>query len=143
MAILIDGMPCGICGRAMSAREELVSFPPFVANEADPLFPFSDGVFHNDCFDAHPLSRVTRARLMEMQSHTDPKSRRCVVCQRLITDPDDFVSVGHLTDDTPSWLHALNYSCLHRSCIPLWSERTAVVTYLEEQLALGNWRGKA
>lgn len=56
-----------------STLSDAVVFPAFVANEADPLYIFSDAVIHSEAFESHPLAQQARARLEEARERTSPE----------------------------------------------------------------------
>lgn len=142
MAILVRGMKCQLCGRPLLDSDPVAMFSPFVVNEADPLFLFSDGAFHRDCFMKHPLAAKAEARHHEVVESRKPANRRCLICGDLITDPDDYLAFGHLTDDVTNPLHRLNYKHIHRSHMDRWLELPSVCDLAEKALASGEWKGK-
>src|SRR6266849_7238339 len=109
MALFYPGLPCSICGKPILEGQNKVMFSPFVSNEADPLFPFNDGVFHSECFQNHPLAHAAKTRYAEVRDKSKPENRRCPVCRQMITDPDDYLPIGHLTDDVSHPLYRFNY----------------------------------
>lgn len=141
MAIFVPGIRCSISGREISSAEEAVLFPAFVANEADPLYIFSDAVIHKEIFDTHPLSASANARLAEVACRALPANRRCRICKKLVENPDDFIGLGHLVAVEDHPLHEWNYACFHRSCLVGWSDRERLVGLLEALDKSGNWRG--
>jgi hypothetical protein len=143
MAILVYGVLCRLCGKPMLRGQDLVMFPPFVANEADPLLKFSDGAFHRECFLSDPLSGRAESRLAEIKERSNRADWVCPVCGKLINDPDDFFSLDHLTDDRLNPLHPLNYVKLHKSCLPRWLELKSTRILAEKQLESGAWAGGA
>jgi hypothetical protein len=143
MAIFIPGMRCALSGRTVASREELVAFPAFVANEADPLFVFSDAVIHIDAFRQHPLAEAAQARLEEGLQRTPPRNRRCLACANQILDVNDYVGVGHLTPDREQPLYRFNYAQFHRTCLSSWPGRANLVAALDLLEQSGTWRGGA
>ena len=54
MAILIPGQSiCRFCGLTLSSGQKTLSFPAFLPKD-HPLYPYSDGSFHLDCFKKWP-----------------------------------------------------------------------------------------
>lgn len=141
MAILIEKMKCGLCGNPIMKGESTVSFSSFISNEAAPLFHFSDSAFHRGCFEKHPSARAVEARYAEVREQNKPENRRCLVCRRIITNPDDFFFLGCLTDDSSNPLYRLNCAHLHRSCLSQWPDLPTVSAFAEKQLESGAWRG--
>jgi hypothetical protein len=66
-----------------------------------------------------------------------------VVCRDLITMPDDYLSLGWLTDDVQEPLHRFNDAHVHRSCSRRWPELSLAHAFAANQLASGTWKGKA
>jgi len=56
MALFMVGMRCSISGQPISSESDAVLFPPFIGNEADPLYIFNDAVVHANVFRSHPLA---------------------------------------------------------------------------------------
>jgi len=65
------------------------------------------------------------------------------VCSKLITNPDDYFTIGHLTDNSASPLYAYNYTQAHTSCLPRWAELRPVYKLVNELYLSGSWRGDA
>jgi hypothetical protein len=143
MAIFISGVPCRLCGEPMSSAQDVVMFGAFVANQAAPLLLFSDGSFHAACFQRHPLADAALARYQECQERISPSKRICIACERLITDPDDYLGVGHLVDDPAHPLNSLNYAHFHRTCLPRWPGVQGLLKELETLNVSGTWKGAA
>lgn len=141
MATFIPGIRCAISGRAIGSANEAVAFPPFIANEADPLHVFSDAVVHADVFRTHPLAAETQARLDEARRQTEPRNRRCLICGQLITDPDDYLGLGYLVADRMHPLHRFNYAHFHRSCLAKWPETNDLIAALDSFDTSGAWKG--
>jgi hypothetical protein len=144
MAIVIRGKSkCVLCGNLLRDGDEVVSFSPFVSNELDPLWKFSDAGFHVNCFHQDALSEKAQQRYEELRNHVGLGNRTCVVCKTEITDPDDYFAVGHLTDDREHPLYRYNYVQAHRSCLPQWSELSQLSGLIEDVQKSGAWRGQA
>lgn len=142
MAILILGKTkCPICNRILHGNQKIVSFPPFVGNELDPLHLFHDSAFHEECFRQHPLAETATLLLLEMRAKTAPTDRRCAVCLKPINEPDDYFSLGHLVSDRNHALFPFNYAQFHRSCLPIWPQRAYVGDLLGNLQESGKWKG--
>jgi hypothetical protein len=73
MALIILGKtPCPLCEQPIKETDELVSFPAFISNQLDPLFPFSDAAFHAACFHQHPLSAEAEVCYAETVKRAEP-----------------------------------------------------------------------
>lgn len=144
MAIVIGGKSkCLICGQTLETGQELVLFSPFVWNELDPLWKFSDAAMHETCFRSDALSQKAQERCDELWRHTPPHNYTCVVCGQAITQFDEYFSLGHLTENPADPLFAYNYTQAHRSHLPQWSELSHVLELLAALKASGTWRGRA
>lgn len=144
MAIIIRGKSkCMLCGRLLQQGQDIVSFSPFVGNELDPLWRFSDAAFHEACLREDGVAEEAQKRYEELKNRTAPGNRTCVVCKREITEPDDYFSLGHLTDDPGHLLYHYNYVQAHRSHLPEWPELTRLLKLLETFKQGGMWRGAA
>ncbi len=141
MALFIPGMQCVLSGRTITSVNEAVMFPPFVSNEADELFVFSDAVVHADIFREHPLASRAQARYEEFHERMAPANRLCVACGQRITDPDDYLCLGHLIADSTQALHRFNYAHFHRSCLSRWPELPVLICELKMLSATGAWKG--
>src|SRR4051812_796785 len=116
MAVVVNGTPCAICGRPITGQD-LMLFPPFVTNQNDALWPFSDNAFHTECLSRHPLRQRAQAQKTAFLRRTGPGMRKCAVCGLEIAQPDNYVPIGYLTDDPSDPLSAFNYLHLHRTCL--------------------------
>jgi hypothetical protein len=143
VALLIRGTTkCPLCELVIADGQRAVGFPAFVSNEADPLWKFSDGAFHEDCVRRDDLAIAAERRLQRIRENNQPGRRRCRVCQRSITDPEDYFPLGHLTDDAEHPLHRFNFLHLHRTCLGRWSELGLVAELASKQLESGEWKGE-
>jgi hypothetical protein len=143
MAIVIVGQtPCLLCGTLLAQGQRTVQFPPFVANEADPIWKFSDAAMHEECFRGDPLAAAAESRYRELRERGDPAKSRCHVCGNRITNPGGFFPFGYLTGDVSHRLYRLNYAVFHRSCLPRWSELASMRELATAQLKSGLWKGR-
>ena len=143
MATFIPGIRCAISGRSIGSASEAVMFPAFVANEADPLYIFSDAVIHADVFRTHPLAADAQSRFEEARQRTAPHNRQCFVCGQSITDPDNYVGLGYLVEPRSSSLGRFNYAHFHRSCLATWRGLPELIAELEKLDGSGAWKGEA
>ncbi len=141
MALYIPGMICALCGKPMNAGDDITGFSSFVANRKDPLFLFSDGVFHTACFQRHPLSDKAQRRWAETRSRIGPGGRICVVCHQAILNPDDYFTLGHLTDDPASPIYEFNFFQAHRRHLLVWEKYASMRSLVEEFQSSSAWDG--
>lgn len=140
MAIFVPGMICEICERPMTDAEGLIGFSPFVANPVDPLFMFSDGVFHRVCLERHPLGEDAMT-WHERVRRIKPAEGLCEVCHQRILSPDDYFGTGLVTRDEHDPLYAFNFIHLHRSHIASWPRLSDFANAMQEADDSGRWRG--
>lgn len=144
MAIIINGKTkCDFCGALIEDGQEATSFGHFINNERDPLAIFNDGAFHLHCFRNHPLADGAQKRSEEILQRLAPNNRVCVVCNERITNPDDYFTVWHLTNNPAAPLYDYNYTQAHASCLPDWGELRQVYKLLKDLQLSESWRGHA
>jgi hypothetical protein len=124
----------------MARDDRPAMFPPFVGNAKDPLFLFSDGVFHQQCFVIHPLARDVQARLSDLRERTGPGHRTCAVCSEEIRNADEYVGFGFIASE-PETVRRLNYLQFHRGHLRDWDELAAAHETLTVLLKSGDWEG--
>jgi len=141
MAIFVPGAICRICGARMTRNDEIVAFPPFVPNKRDPLYFFSDGVFHRRCFDNHPLSKQAAAFGSLAEERGLPQNRICIVCGETISNPDDYFSTGYITSDRKSPAFAFNYFQFHRRHFEEWGQASEFRRAIDSLTNSMGWDG--
>jgi hypothetical protein len=142
MAILLRGKTvCPLCGKTIVAGEGSVAFPAFVDNGLDPLQFFSDSAFHTACFLDNPLSNEVKARYAELKAKSPPSNIDCRICGRKISSPDEYVGLGHLTDDTSEPIHELNYAQFHRACLDTSPQLRRICSLIKGFRDSGKWKG--
>ena len=144
MAIIINGKTkCDLCGALIGDGQKATSFAHFISNERDPLAIFNDGAFHSYCFRNHPLADKAQKRSEEILQRLAPNNRICVVCNELITNPDDYFTVWHLTDIPAAPLYDYNYTQAHSSCLPQWADLRKVYALVKDLHLSESWGGQA
>lgn len=142
MALLVRGSTrCRICGEIIAEGDRATLFEPFLANERDPLFFFSDGAFHEACVDEHPDGAAARELAAEVRAKSEPDSRICVVCGEVIRDPDDYLGFGYFSGDIDVAASRFNFVHLHRSHIGRWQDLNVALEALENLLDSNEWEG--
>lgn len=140
MALMIRGKTtCGICGHIIELNDAAVMFPPLTCNELDPLMGFSDKAFHQRCFEEHPLKSKVIVRLFEIMTNSRPGHRKCINCGFEIIDPDDYLNLGHFSDDPTNPLHRFNFTQLHKSCIHNWTDAKSFLKLFQDSCATERW----
>ena len=141
MAIFTPGMICPICGKPMLQTDEVIMLPAFVPNKCDPLYFFSDGVFHRTCFAGHPLAEQATKYGNETREQHLPQNRVCMVCDQVITDPEDYFSAGYLTNDRVSPAFAFNYAQFHKRDFENWDRASEFRRVIAELVDSEAWDG--
>lgn len=131
MALSVPGMPCRLCGKAMAAASEIITFSPFVADRSDPLVVFSDAAVHAACFARHALAEEATKWHDEALRHGKPPLL-CAACGAPILDPDDYFGTGLVTRDASSPLYELNFVHLHKGHVRSW-ERFDLLCQLDRR----------
>lgn len=132
MAIFIEGMICSLCDKPMEKGSDLISFPQFVQNRKDSLFPFSDNVFHANCFKEHPLSEAAERILEIKDSKIIPGKYICDICNHKIIHPDEYLSLGLLTSNENNALYEFNFFQSHKSCFSKCGTKQKILELLKE-----------
>jgi len=139
MALLFRGKTqCSLCNNIIQPEDDVVAFSAFVSNVRDPLMIFYDAAFHAACFHRHPLAQRALQRVHEQQQRYD---KICVVCQQSIVHYSEYVTFGHLTDDTRHPLYPYNYLQFHRVHLPAFPDLRHIHTLLGELQSSGVWEG--
>ena len=142
MALLQVGLStCGICGRTIDSAQETVLFAAFVVNAADPVYRFSDGVFHRCCIEADVSGRRCLGLWEQFLASRGPSGRPCDACERPIVDFRDHLGFGVLSSIPDSPLFFLNFVQLHRSHVAEWDRIGGVVELLRDSYRDGELSG--
>jgi len=142
MALLFFGKTvCPLCARIIRDGESVFSFSPFVLDESDPCFFFSDKAFHLKCVEGNQIGGEAIQRFEEWKSKTGPGKRKCSVCELEITDPDNYLLIESLSVDSANALYGFNYTHLHKSCISNWPMKKAFVLAGKSAIESGQWKG--
>lgn len=121
--------------------QRLRTLPPLGGNRRDPIWPLSDGAFHEECFAAHPLADTVERLLALLAERSRPWPPDCAVCRVRIGSPDDHFTFGLLTCEPDDPLYALNYLQLHTGCLRQLPELRWVYERLSELQDSGAWDG--
>ncbi len=142
MSILIQGMPCPLCSLPIQKGQEVIGFPSFIPNRLDPLWVFNDGIFHSECLLKHSLADRVITRYEEFQKNSEPTHRQCEICKLEITNPDEYLGLGHLTDEESQEIHRYNYTNFHYSCLKHWNNKTHLYKLFEQLKHSKTWDDK-
>ncbi len=144
MALAIIGVSrCGVCEELVTSSDELVQFPPFVSNEADRLYFFSDSTFQQKIVENHELGAWAVSFLNEFESVSGPQGRLCAHCGFQILDFRDCFSIGVVSSSIASPLAFFNNVQLHVSHIRLWEHTLRCHAVFSEAIVTGELSGRA
>jgi hypothetical protein len=144
MPLLIRGATrCASCERPISTEDEARAFPEFVWNERDPLFRFSDAVFHSSCLANEPLASAATKRLKDALDRLGPSSHVCKQCGKHIRLSKENFTFPYLTEVDTSPLYEFNFVQLHKQCLTSWREVPRALALLRGLQNSGSWRGPA
>lgn len=141
MAIFVPGMPCPLCGMPVGRADEVIAFPPFIADRSDPLFLFSDAAMHATCFTQHRLAKEATEWHAEVRRRGLVSNSVCAACGNRILDPDDYFGTGLLARDPSNPLHEFNFVHLHRSHAGTWNRFDEFRRRMARADASGAWQG--
>lgn len=131
---------CAICGRIVVASEEFMLFPAFVMNKLDPMARFNDAIVHCACLEMDDAGAKAVSCRDEALARSSPSARICAVCEKVITEPDDYFGTGYLAPEfTP--IGRFNYIHLHRSHFPKWAYHEDFQSAIEEHVSSIAWEG--
>ena len=140
MAIFLEGMRCGLCGKAMYESDKLISFPAFVANPQDPIYPFSDATVHSTCLETYPSGQEALFQFDFIKSNFPIE---CMICGLSVNKPAEDTRAGflyleqevirlpHLVYSPLSSAYNYNFAVFHRKCLPGWPERETLRSAIE------------
>ena len=140
MAIVPPGSACALCARPLDGLPS-IAFDPFVPNRLDPLHVLSDAAVHRDCLMRDPALRGALQVTVTLDALRLPSARRCVVCGRPPTRPEEEFCTGYLSSRTGSLLESLNYVCLHREHFPDWVRAAALRAAVASEMGPRDWDG--
>jgi len=132
MAIFIQGMRCPLCGRPILAGESVKMFKSFVSDPDDPLFVFSDAALHFGCFYNDARASIAEKRYEAFSEANKAEARRCRISGVLIADPDDYLSLGYITDDPREPLYDYNWAHFSKRALRIWPQIGSLIEMLEE-----------
>lgn len=124
---------CRLCGETILDDEDVQVLADFTGDECDPLFSFSDRVFHASCFVRHPDAQ----RVLERERLFLSRDRTCVVCGGGEIGGDPRVDFWYYTDDPSSPLYRLQYRAIHVSHAPQIAQLAEAYSHLLELRSVG------
>jgi hypothetical protein len=136
-------MACKLCGNPITRAEDWRGFPPFVTNEADRLYEFSDSNLHIECFQRHPLAREAEHRLSLVRESSLLENRRSYISGKAITDHDDYIPMGYITANKSDPLYEFNLKHFSKSELKTWPKTTWLIEQLRRLASSGEFKGMA
>ena len=71
------------------------------------------------------------------------RTRKCVVCEQLITNPEEYLNLGFLTIDSKNPLFKYNFLEFHKQHFSQWSEKWEMQSQLRQQKDDKLWSGNS
>ena len=141
MAVVIIGKSeCHICGKVLESSEDIVLFPPFIANMLDPLYIFNDAGVHMRCLEKHPLGQQALLYRDKDISATRPENRICSIGKNKIENPDDYIFLGLLTSDENHPLYKFNFTTIDRRNLNKWKNKEEFISCTLKFKESGCWK---
>jgi hypothetical protein len=138
MAIFDRHTSCPICATPLGS-EEIVAFPPFVHNRADPSSIFDDAAVHRRCLEAHPLGAVVVRACEATVEQRTPGKARCAVCHEIVIH--DVFGLGYLSSDESNPLFRFNHLSFHPEHFIGWDHAERLIDELQRQTTTREWNG--
>lgn len=131
---------CGICGEVVEKTDPYVPFSAFIGNKLDPLYKFSDNIFHARCFEHDPFADEARSVQQQAIDSASKAGRVCRQCDLPLTNHINYWSVGYLCSHRVDATAAtFNFAQLHWTHIRDWDERSDLLDALRRLVANGVW----
>ncbi|ESQ80871.1 hypothetical protein [Asticcacaulis sp. YBE204] len=87
MAIIFAGKStCAICQNILLATDEILMFPAFIHDRADPFWDISDNAVHSTCFKQWPEAPAFRERFNQAWRQQVPHHLRLMQADGTIID---------------------------------------------------------
>jgi hypothetical protein len=125
--VLLGDTRCVVCDLPIDDSGDLVSFPPFVLSNIDPLSPFSDAAIHHHCVSTSLRAADAVRWSNAFLESNRPNNRVCAACGEVIRDWRDHLGFGFLTADESDPLNEFNFTHLHQSHVHEWTSSKDVV----------------
>ena len=137
--VILHSSICRLCGRVLRQGEEVTSFPAFAVSIADPHFDFPDDAFPTDCLTKANGGLGVVQRVEDWFANVGPGKRRCQVCGKEVTNPDDYILIDYLTNRESGPLSKYNYTHLHGSCVAQWQRLPEFTSLVRQAIAEAHW----
>lgn len=136
MALLIRGKTiCSLCSRTIDEDDEVFGVPPLISNQLDPLFRYSDGMFHLECANGNPeFEQVGELIALWEQRSANKVS---FLSGNPITSPDDFFAFPYLGAEDQ--FAELNFRVYSKDDLSEWTELPGIVEKLKELRNSNTW----
>ncbi|WP_395373536.1 hypothetical protein [Marinicella sp. W31] len=142
MAIFIEGKSvCNLCGKTIDDTIEF-SVPSIeIINELDHLNIFIDSTMHQHCINKDSRKKELLDLISQWIKNSGPGNRKCLVCSNEVTDPDNYFSIGYLTNNKESPLYKYNFLHFHKSHLKDWPEKNNFLSLLTNYRSKGLIKG--
>jgi hypothetical protein len=140
MAIFITGKSiCQICNKVLGKQDEIIAFPPFVANVKDAIRFCNDEAFHYKCLMEHPLGERAVELSDQFIFKKSPENRFCDIGRNPIPGPDSYILMPLLTSDESEELYAFNFMSIDKHNIKNWNDRERFIAIVKRFRSEGKW----
>jgi hypothetical protein len=100
----------------------------------------NDAVVHRGCLLRRPYGPRALAKLEDYERHRH-QLRTCRICGVPISDPDDYLSLGPLSDFPDEPLARFDWFQAHLHCLNDWEQTPDLVAVLEDVSRSAGWEG--
>ncbi len=129
---------CSICSKKM-CDTEMYSFPAFVPNLKDELSVFNDCLVHNSCLLNSGKGKKAIKLVNDFLFKIKPENRICIVDDKRIENPDDYIFIDLLSSKEDSDLYKYNFVTINRKNLKYWDEREKLIDLIFEIIKLNTW----
>jgi hypothetical protein len=136
MGLFIPDIPCLICQKPIGKDEEKICFSPFVINKVDPLWMFSDGVFHAKCIQNHPLG------IKALRLHDIFQAKISALHGEMNRTGLPQFNAGLIVSDEHDPLYKYNFIQINLGKVVDWSEREMLVNLLSQAIISKHIQGE-
>ena len=142
MVIVIMGTTeCRLCRQVLDEDDDIVCLPPIFFNRRHPAYEVSDAAVHRGCLLDRSYGAAALAKLAVFARRQE-QPKVCAVCGDPLRDPDDYFSIGPLSDHPDEPIARFDWFQAHLHCLPGWAGREDLVSTLEDTIESGTWDGE-
>ena len=141
MALYHNATLCAICAGPVGTGAK-VGFAPFVFNENDPLYTWSDSVVHRACLETHPSRELALRAKEALEGEGGVSGLPCVVCGHALGSMgSEWFVTWVLSSDPHSPLFEFNHVWLHKAHFPAWVSAARCQSVVDGVMRSEAWKG--